>query len=222
MASRAISRIVDIMDQQSPFSDALRALIRIAAAVAGAPLAVTRRVMAEALTVAPAVSLLAVDEVLLQSCLFAGFPRALNATRVWREVSGEAAPDDDPATRQLDPAELGRMGEKACREVYGHKYDALRQAVSRLHPALDAWMVADGYGKVLSRPGLALAQRELCIVAACVASEQAPQLKSHLRGALNCGATLDDLTQTLSALTDIVPREALGAAREELNRIKES
>jgi alkylhydroperoxidase/carboxymuconolactone decarboxylase family protein YurZ len=67
-----------------------------------------------------------------------------------------------------------------------------------------------------------LVQRELCIVAACAASEQIPQLKSHLRGALNCGATMDDLALTLSALTDIVSREALAAAREELNRIKES
>ncbi len=207
------------MDQDTLFSDSMRALVRIAAAVAGAPIAFTRRVMVEAIDIAPMV---AVDEVLLQSYLFAGFPRALNATRVWREVSGEHAPSDDPATTSQDPVELRHKGEEACRAVYGHKYDALRQTVSRLHPALDAWMIADGYGKVLSRPGLALAQRELCIVAACAASEQMPQLKSHLRGALNCGATLEDLAQTLSALTDIVPREALGAAREELNRIKES
>ena len=65
-------------------------------------------------------------------------------------------------------------------------------------------------------------RRIVCIVAACAASEQIPQLKSHLRGALNCGATPDDLALTLSALTDIVSREALAAAREELNRIKES
>jgi 4-carboxymuconolactone decarboxylase len=207
------------MDQGTLFSESLRALIRIAAAVTGAPLPLTRRVMLEAVGVAPAP---AVDEVLLQSHLFAGFPRALNAMRVWREVSGERAPATDPATEQYDQAELYRKGEDACRTVYGRKYDALRQTVTHLHPALDAWMVQDGYGKVLSRPGLTLVERELCIVGACAASEQMPQLKSHLRGALNCGATLEDLAQTLSALTDIVPREALGAAREELNRIKEN
>lgn len=208
-----------MMDESTLFNDSMRALVRIAAAVAGAPLALTRRVMVEAVGVVGAA---AVDEVLLQSYLFAGFPRALNATRVWRDVSGEHAPRDDVATNRQDQAEIRRQGEDACRTVYGHKYDALRLAVSRLHPALDAWMVEDGYGKVLSRPGLTLAQRELCIVGACAAAEQIPQLKSHLRGALNCGATRDDLTQTLSALTDIVPREALGVAREELNRIKES
>jgi 4-carboxymuconolactone decarboxylase len=207
------------IENETLFSDSMRALVRIAAAVAGAPLAFTRRVMVEAVGVVQAP---AVDEVLLQSYLFAGFPRALNALRVWREVSGEPAPVDDPATTPPLPDVYRLQGEEACRTVYGNKYDALRQTVARLHPALDAWMVMDGYGKVLSRPGLTLVRRELCIVAACAASEQIPQLKSHLRGALHCGATLDDLALTLSALTDIVSREALSAAREELNRIKEN
>lgn len=207
------------MEKDTLFTDSTRALVRIAGAVAGAPIAFTRRVMVEAIDAAPAI---AVEEVLLQSYLFAGFPRALNAMRVWREVSGQHAPVADPDAKETGPTELRRKGEQVCRAVYGQKYDALRLAVNHLHPALDAWMVMDGYGKVLSRPGLTLAERELCIVAACAASEQTPQLKSHLRGARNCGATIEDLAQTLSALTDIVTREALSGAREELNRIKES
>lgn len=208
-----------MMEPDTLFNDSMRALVRIAAAVAGAPIAFTRRVLAEAINVAPVSS---VEEVILQSYLFAGFPRALNAMRVWREVSGEPAPATDPSSPHQSVAALQEQGEQICHAVYGHKYEALRQAVSRLHPALDIWMVSDGYGKVLARPGLALTQRELCIVAACAASEQVPQLKSHLRGARNCGATIDDLAQTLSALTDIMSREALIAAREELNRIREN
>jgi len=208
-----------MMEMLPLFSDSMRALVRIAAAVASTPIAFTRRVMVEAVDVAPVV---AVEEVLLQSYLFAGFPRALNAMRAWREVSGTHAPVVDQAVGDATAVDMVRLGEQTCRKVYGHKYDALRQSVSRLHPALDAWMVTDGYGEVLSRPGLSLAERELCIVAACAASEQIPQLKSHLRGARNCGATIEDLAQTLTALTDIVTREALMAAREELNRIKES
>lgn len=199
------------------FSDAMRGLVRIAASIAGASIAVTRRVMTEAVGVAPAA---AVDEVLLQSHLFAGFPRTLNAAKAWREVSGVEA-TDGPDEVPDDITTWSARGETACREVYGIKYEALRQTVKRLHPALDRWMVTDGYGKVLSRRGLTLAQRELCIVAACASSEQVPQLHAHIRGALNCGATFEDLGQTLSALTDIVTREALSAAREELNRIKE-
>lgn len=205
------------MAETKLFSEAMRALVRIAASVAGAPLKTTRRVMTEAVGVAPAAE---VDEVLLQSYLFAGFPRTLNAARIWREASGES-PSQEPV-ESGDVTAWRVRGEAACREVYGVKYAALREAVSRLHPALDSWMVTDGYGKVLSRPGLTLAQRELCIVGACAASEQMPQLRAHLRGALNCGATIEDLVETLSALTDIVSSEALSGARKELNRIKGS
>lgn len=201
------------------FDDPMRHLVRIAAAVAGAPLAVTRRVLSEA---ADVVAPEAVDEVLLQSYLFAGFPRTINAFAVWREIGGFAAPADDPSTRAATLGERSARGVDACRTVYGEKYDALRANVQRLHPALDAWMVTDGYGKVLSRPALSLVRRELCIVAACAAAEQPPQLRSHLRGALNCGATRDDLAQTIAALADILPRDAIAAAREEIANLRES
>ena len=36
-----------------------------------------------------------VEEVVLQSYLFAGFPRALNAAREWRRISGRRAPVTD-------------------------------------------------------------------------------------------------------------------------------
>lgn len=196
-----------------PLPDEPRHLVRVAAAVAGAPHTVVRRTLAAALAQVDATAL---EEVLLQSHLFAGFPRALNAFSAWRDLSGAAAPDRDPGTDAARAPEWTARGEVACRTVYGPVYDTLRDSVRALHPALDAWMVTDGYGKVLARPGLPLLQRELCIVAACAATEQRPQLRAHLRGAVNCGATREQLEQTLAALTDLIGREALAAAREEL------
>jgi 4-carboxymuconolactone decarboxylase len=69
--------------------DATRCLVQIAAAIAGSTESVTRSVMEQAVgNVEPA----KVDEVILQSYLFAGFPRTLNAARTWRAVSGLPAP----------------------------------------------------------------------------------------------------------------------------------
>jgi 4-carboxymuconolactone decarboxylase len=65
-------------------------------------------------------------------------------------------------------------------------------------------MIADGYGKVLSRPGLDLKTRELCIVAACAASSQQRQLHSHLHGALNAGASVSQVSEALESLSDFV------------------
>ena len=67
-------------------------------------------------------------------------------------------------------------------------------------------MIVEGYGKVLSRPALDLARRELCIVAACAASRQERQLHSHLHGALHAGASKAAITDTLGAVA--MPRVA--------------
>ena len=194
----------------------VRHLVRIAAAVAVAPIETVRAVMTAALET---VSARHVDEVLLQSYLFAGFPRTLNALVAWRDVSGVAAPASDDASDISHAPEWTTLGEATCRAVYGPTYDALRRHVARLHPAIDAWMLADGYGKVLSRSGLPLVVRERCIVAVCAAADQRPQLGSHLRGARRAGASLAQLDSTLDAIADLTPPHALAAARAELARI---
>ena len=145
-----------------------------------------------------------IEEVILQSYLFAGFPRTLNAAREWRRVSGRPAPLNDDGERLDRADEWRRQGEETCAIVYGPFYDRLRVNIRALHPALDAWMIVEGYGKVLSRPGLDLARRELCIVAACAASRQERQLHSHLHGALHAGASESAITDTLGAVASLV------------------
>ena len=54
-----------------------------------------------------------------------------------------------------------------------------------LNPDLSAWILEDGYGKVLSRKGLKPAERELIAVAMLAALGWERQLESHVRGALN-------------------------------------
>jgi 4-carboxymuconolactone decarboxylase len=140
-----------------------------------------------------------VDELVLQSYLFSGFPRALNAAREWRRVAPAPSAGEDAG----DPARAAEWlarGQATCAAVYGDMYEKLRRNVFELHPALDAVMVMDGYGKVLGRPGLDLPRRELCIVAACAATGQDRQLHSHLHGALNVGVSPDVLGAAIDAL----------------------
>jgi 4-carboxymuconolactone decarboxylase len=145
-----------------------------------------------------------IEELILQTYLFGGFPRGLNAMREWRRASGRPAPARDEGER-LDVAESwARQGEQTCRTVYGEMYDRLRVNIRELHPALDTWMIVEGYGKVLSRPRLDLKRRELCIVAACAVLEQERQLHSHLHGAINAGATADEVSQTLGVIDDML------------------
>lgn len=150
-----------------------------------------------------------VEELILQSYLFAGFPRTLNAAREWRRASGRPAPADDEGADSRNAA--GRWqtrGEETCRTVYGEMYARLRVNIRELHPALDAWMIVDGYGKVLGRPGLDLRRRELCIVAVCAVLEQERQLHAHLHGALNAGATPGEVDDVLRIVAPHVDAEA--------------
>ena len=91
-------------------------------------------------------------------------------------------------------------------------YERLRVNIRALHPLLDDWMIEEGYGKVLSRPALDLPRRELCIVAACVATGQDRQLQSHLHGCRNAGVAHPAVTAALEALEGCVSDELLARA----------
>jgi 4-carboxymuconolactone decarboxylase len=137
-------------------------------------------------------------EGMFQLYLFCGYPRALNALRVFREREAAAglppAADlgDDPS-REAAQA----RGAALCRRVYGARYDALLRHVQTLHPTLARLMVEEGYGRVLGRPGMEPVWREIATVGALVPLGVAPQVRAHLRGALNLGATLAALRTVL-------------------------
>jgi 4-carboxymuconolactone decarboxylase len=188
-----------------------RALVRLAAIVAAGDEPSLRVALADAAGTIPHRW---VEELLLQSYLFAGFPRTLNAMREWRRLSGTRAPATDPDADIARAPEWEAQGEATCAKVYGRFYDRLRPNIAALHPALDAWMIVDGYGKVLSRPGLDLPRRELCVVAVCAVARQDRQLHSHLHGVLHVGTPVGVVDEALDALADL-----LGDYRDQVARL---
>lgn len=140
-----------------------------------------------------AASAVAVEETILQSHLFLGYPTALNALAAWREVS-----ESEPERRVETPGvSWAQRGERVCQAVYAGQYGALRDSIRRLHPDMERWMVEDGYGRVIGRPGLPLVERELCIVALLAVLDAPRQLYAHLRGALNVGAAEPEVARAL-------------------------
>ena len=193
-----------------------RVLVQLSAAIAASDEATVRYWFTRAARDAPPIH---VEEVILQSYLFCGFPRALNAAREWRRVSQREAPDTDEAEKVVLAEEWRERGEQTCAAVYGDMYERLRLNVRDLHPALDTWMVVDGYGKVLSRPGLDLQRRELCVVAACAAMGQDRQLHSHLHGALNVGVEAEAIGATIESISELIGAERTRSARLLLARV---
>ena len=145
-----------------------------------------------------------VEELLLQSVLMVGYPRALIGLTIWRKVSGVRAPETDEGAEMGREEEWLRRGEETCEVIYGDNYRRLRENVRELHPAIDVWMVVHGYGRTIGRPGLDLLRRELCTVAQTAVLETPRQLHSHLRGSLNAGASFGQIEAVLSVVNPLL------------------
>jgi 4-carboxymuconolactone decarboxylase len=204
-----------------PLSGATRALVALSAALSAGDAAALGVAMDGA---ARAATRRQVEEALLQSYLFLGYPAAMRALGAWR-ARGHAPSTRAPGVVDADAAEAGEpasddraawraRGEAVCARVYGGAYPRLRENVARLHPDLERWMLEEGYGKVLGRPGLALVDRELCIVALLAGLDAPRQLHSHLRGALNVGASPAQVERALEAAAAYLPDGRNRAAGE--------
>lgn len=152
-----------------------------------------------------------VEEVILQCYLFAGFPAALEGLVVLRSATGGLRRRIRvPAT----PVEvIVERGLKLCRKVYGDKYEPLRSRSLELHPEMWSWMIREGYGKVLSRPPLSPATRELCVIATLVVTGWARQLRSHVHGALNVGCSPESVMGAVRAAGAVAGPECYKWAR---------
>src|SRR2546421_537952 len=120
-----------------------------------------------------------------------------------------------PGALDAATAALVRVGAAVCRDVYGRAYHKLLVNLRELHPALEHLVLVDAYGKVIGRPGLDLKRRELATVAAIAVLGTAQQLHSHLRGALNTGATPDEVDAVLELVGPDLDAEYLRRAQEQ-------
>jgi alkylhydroperoxidase/carboxymuconolactone decarboxylase family protein YurZ len=176
-----------------------RALVHAAVAVASGDTAALRARFIAAR--AAQVSSRWVDELLLQSLLNVGYALGLQAFGVWRELSPAPLPGSaemgEPVAHEAwrDWAERGA---RVCRDVYGRTYHKLLVNLRALHPALEALVVVDAYGKLIGRDGLDLKRRELCTLAEIAVLDTPRQLHAHLRGALNTGATAEEVDDVLA------------------------
>ena len=196
------------------------ALVRVAAAVAtgkvpelDARLAAAREARVPGLWI---------EELLLQSMLVVGYPLALVAFGAWRRVGGPAPVEGDGAEdlAHADWQSWATRGAAVCREVYGRAYHKLLVNLRALDPALEDLVLVDAYGKVIGRPGLDLKRRELCTVATTAVLGTADQLHSHLRGALNTGASGDEIEGVLELVDGDLDPERRRSAQEQWADVK--
>jgi 4-carboxymuconolactone decarboxylase len=118
-----------------------------------------------------------------------------------------------PATPARHP------GEERRRQVMGDVFvdRALAQADAFSAP-LQSYVNEHAWGSTWLRDGLALKQRSLCTVAMLAALGRSQELKGHLRGAVNNGATLLEIREVL---LHVAPYAGAPAAIEAFRAAKE-
>lgn len=171
------------------------ALASGAASINNRPL--LRTVIGEAL--AHGVSPEELYEAFLQLYLFAGFPAALEAHIVLHSVLRLHGIEPSASAHEpYDITTFTERGQNLCRQIYTTAYDKMRSRLGTISPDMDMWMIVEGYGKTLSRPGLSPRFRELLVIAVLSLLGWQTQLYSHIRGALNVGATQEECKAVLA------------------------
>jgi 4-carboxymuconolactone decarboxylase len=90
-------------------------------------------------------------------------------------------------------------GEVLLNKIHGaHTGEAIVSALDGICPDLADMTIEWGFGEIVSRTGIDLKTRELVTIASCVTLGYAqPQLKAHIEGALNVGATKDEIVEVI-------------------------
>ncbi|MBE2281781.1 MAG: hypothetical protein IAE91_15450 [Ignavibacteriaceae bacterium] len=149
------------------------------------------------------IQLTVIYECILQTYLFAGYPSALNSLKIFNNHFGNL--ETLPPENQV---ELYDKGLTVAEKIYGDRLFKLIKNIEKLSPSLSRWFISEGYGKVFSREGVSLQEREITAVVCLCVLEFEEQLISHLRGSIRTGLKTDDLYKMFEILEKCGGRKA--------------
>ncbi len=86
---------------------------------------------------------------------------------------------------------------KAKEKIWGKKTEAIETSLHELDPDLAKLIIDVAYNNVFERPGLDLKTKELLAIAHLIHVGSESEIKTHIYGALNCGASLEEIKETI-------------------------
>jgi 4-carboxymuconolactone decarboxylase len=168
-------------------------------------------------------------EVLIQLSVYRGFPAALNAFAVAKDIFAAGSPTigvnvPPPAVVESRADRLER-GRATLAKTSGSSGDVVVRSFDDVAPDLGRMIVEHSYGEVFSRSGIDMKSRELSACAALAAVGSATTeipLRVHINAALNVGATREEILETLVNLTPYsgypATQQAVRIAAEEFSK----
>ena len=150
-------------------------------------------------------------EAALRTHLFSGFPRAIEAFHALTEATGEfESPESGSRCSSADPSP--DAGRAAFERIYRDQADGVRRLLHSFSPVFERAVIEDAYGRILSRPELDPRLGELMAVCSLTALQLPRQLRSHLEGALRCGATREEVIEVIELAGVVCARKAVWEA----------
>ena len=114
-------------------------------------------------------------------------------------------------------------GLKNLEKIHPEASKALMENLKDIAPDLGRFVVEFPYGDVYERPGLDLKSREIATIAALTAiGDTKPELKDHIKGALNVGCNRQEVIEVIIQMAVYAgfPRaiNGINTAKEVFNR----
>jgi 4-carboxymuconolactone decarboxylase len=105
---------------------------------------------------------------------------------------------------QSDPQRRARGAQKID-EILGQTADQVEQSLGDVAPQLATYVLETIYGDIYQNPVLDSRTRQIVTVAALATlGSAAPQLRTHIGGALRCGVTREELVEIMMQLVPYV------------------
>ncbi len=158
-------------------------------------------------------------EILLQGHLFVGYPRALESFFVLDEICRESnLTPGAKADESWDQVLFRKRGLETARKIYSKNFDLVYNNIKKLAPQLGKGMIYEGYGRIISRPGAGIIDRELAIVSILTISDMQRQVYSHIRGAHNVGASPETIAEVIEQCLAFCPEKIIIKARSTMEK----
>jgi len=151
-----------------------------------------------------------VSELLLHLSLFLGYPVTLEGLQA---IASRKKPRRLGNSLKGTSKAATARGKKTFQMIYGNQSEKVIGGLNRLHKGLGHHVVTEAYGRIMSRRGLTLAERELINVTVLFIKGFRTQLFSHIRGAIRAGVR----RQNLEALASFFGRFSTSGAAEFLS-----
>ena len=110
---------------------------------------------------------------------------------------------------QSDPDRRTR-GDRKINEILGQNAEQVERSLGDIAPGLATYVLETIYGDIYQSPVLDARTRQIVTVAALATlGTAAPQLRTHIGGALRCGVTREELVEIM---VQLVPYVGVAAA----------